>query len=32
MRDANKTGHLDQLVGKFEDRTAVIGVIGFGYV
>ncbi|MGZ8288827.1 MAG: nucleotide sugar dehydrogenase [Telluria sp.] len=32
MRDANKPGHLDELVGKFEDRTAVIGVIGLGYV
>ncbi|RJG11782.1 nucleotide sugar dehydrogenase [Massilia cavernae] len=32
MRDALKPGQLDQLVGKFEDRTAVIGVIGLGYV
>lgn len=32
MRDAHKPGQLVQLVGKFEDRSAVIGVIGLGYV
>ena len=32
MRDAHKPGQLAQLVGKFEDRSAVIGVIGLGYV
>ena len=32
MRDAHKPGQLAQLAGKFEDRSAVIGVIGLGYV
>ena len=32
MRDENKIALLDQLVAKFEDRSAVIGIIGLGYV
>jgi UDP-N-acetyl-D-glucosamine dehydrogenase len=32
MRDANQPSHLQQLIGKFEDRSAVIGIIGLGYV
>jgi UDP-N-acetyl-D-glucosamine dehydrogenase len=32
MRDENKTAYLTQLISKFEDRTAVIGIIGLGYV
>ena len=30
MRDENKIALLDQLVAKFEDRSAVIGIIGLG--
>ena len=32
MRDENKIALLDRLVAKFEDRSAVIGIIGLGYV
>ena len=32
MRDANKSATLEQLTAKFQDRSAVIGVIGLGYV
>jgi UDP-N-acetyl-D-glucosamine dehydrogenase len=32
MRDESKSAHLEQLLGKLHDRTAVIGIIGLGYV
>jgi UDP-N-acetyl-D-glucosamine dehydrogenase len=32
MRDEMKSAHLEQLLGKLRDRTAVIGIIGLGYV
>jgi UDP-N-acetyl-D-glucosamine dehydrogenase len=32
MRDDSFTGHLKQLIAKFKDRSAVIGIIGLGYV
>jgi UDP-N-acetyl-D-glucosamine dehydrogenase len=32
MRDENKSAHLEQLTAKLRDRTAVIGIIGLGYV
>jgi UDP-N-acetyl-D-glucosamine dehydrogenase len=32
MRDEIKSAHLKQLVAKFDDGTAVIGIIGLGYV
>jgi UDP-N-acetyl-D-glucosamine dehydrogenase len=32
MRDDIFTGHLKHLIGKFQDRSAVIGIIGLGYV
>lgn len=32
MRDEQKTTYLLQLTDKFQDRTAVIGIVGLGYV
>ncbi|MGZ5200133.1 MAG: nucleotide sugar dehydrogenase [Telluria sp.] len=32
MRDENKSAHLEQLTAKLRDRTAIIGIIGLGYV
>jgi UDP-N-acetyl-D-glucosamine dehydrogenase len=32
MRDENKSAYLEQLIAKLRDRTAVIGIIGLGYV
>lgn len=32
MRDASKTAFLDQLTGKLRERSAVIGIVGLGYV
>jgi UDP-N-acetyl-D-glucosamine dehydrogenase len=32
MRDEIKSAHLEQLTAKLRDRTAVIGIIGLGYV
>jgi UDP-N-acetyl-D-glucosamine dehydrogenase len=32
MRDENKSAYLEQLTAKLRDRSAVIGVIGLGYV
>jgi UDP-N-acetyl-D-glucosamine dehydrogenase len=32
MRDENKSAHLEQLTARLRDRTAVIGIIGLGYV
>jgi UDP-N-acetyl-D-glucosamine dehydrogenase len=32
MRDENKSVHLTQLKAKLENRSAVIGIIGLGYV
>jgi UDP-N-acetyl-D-glucosamine dehydrogenase len=32
MRDELFTGHLEHLIAKFEDRSAVIGIVGLGYV
>jgi UDP-N-acetyl-D-glucosamine dehydrogenase len=32
MRDELFTGHLKHLISKFKDRSAVIGIIGLGYV
>ncbi|MFC0132423.1 UDP-N-acetyl-D-glucosamine dehydrogenase [Massilia eurypsychrophila] len=32
MRDKLFSGHLKQLIAKFTDRSAVIGIIGLGYV
>jgi UDP-N-acetyl-D-glucosamine dehydrogenase len=32
MRDELFTGHLKHLIAKFSDRSAVIGIIGLGYV
>jgi UDP-N-acetyl-D-glucosamine dehydrogenase len=32
MRDEIKSAHLEQLTAKLRDRSAVIGVIGLGYV
>ncbi|TFW33391.1 nucleotide sugar dehydrogenase [Massilia horti] len=32
MRDENKSIHLEQLTAKLRKRTAVIGIIGLGYV
>ncbi|MFC5458983.1 nucleotide sugar dehydrogenase [Massilia niabensis] len=32
MRDEHQSAHLQQLVAKLRDRTAVIGIIGLGYV
>lgn len=32
MRDEIFTGHLKHLIAKFKDRSAVIGIIGLGYV
>jgi UDP-N-acetyl-D-glucosamine dehydrogenase len=32
MRDENKSAYLEQLTAKLRDRTAVIGIIGLGYV
>lgn len=31
MRDDNTSPHLEQLLAKLQDRTAVIGVVGLGY-
>ena len=31
MRDEHQSAHLQQLVAKLRDRTAVIGIIGLGY-
>ena len=32
MRDENTSPHLEQLLAKLQDRTAVIGIVGLGYV
>ncbi|KQQ89177.1 nucleotide sugar dehydrogenase [Massilia sp. Leaf139] len=32
MRDEQQSAHLQQLTAKLRDRTAVIGIIGLGYV
>jgi UDP-N-acetyl-D-glucosamine dehydrogenase len=32
MRDEIKSAHLAKLVAKFKDRSALIGIIGLGYV
>ncbi|KFI05720.1 nucleotide sugar dehydrogenase [Massilia sp. BSC265] len=32
MRDENTSPHLEQLLTKLQDRTAVIGIVGLGYV
>lgn len=32
MRDTTFSGHLPTLLAKFSDRSAVIGIIGLGYV
>src|SRR5688500_17819419 len=32
MRDENISPHLEQLLAKLQDRTAVIGIVGLGYV
>ena len=32
MRDENQSVHLDQLLARLEARSAVIGIIGLGYV
>jgi UDP-N-acetyl-D-glucosamine dehydrogenase len=32
MRDEQKITHLQQLTEKFHDRSAVIGIVGLGYV
>lgn len=32
MHDEKLTSHLEQLAGKFRDRSAVIGIVGLGYV
>jgi UDP-N-acetyl-D-glucosamine dehydrogenase len=32
MRDQNTTVHLTQLINRLENRTAVIGIVGLGYV
>jgi UDP-N-acetyl-D-glucosamine dehydrogenase len=32
MRDESKPAHLEQLTSRLRDRTAVIGIIGLGYV
>jgi UDP-N-acetyl-D-glucosamine dehydrogenase len=32
MRDENPSPHLEQLLAKLQDRTAVIGIVGLGYV
>jgi UDP-N-acetyl-D-glucosamine dehydrogenase len=32
MRDATQSAHLEQLTARLRDRTAVIGIIGLGYV
>ncbi|HWJ93475.1 MAG TPA: nucleotide sugar dehydrogenase, partial [Telluria sp.] len=32
MRDENKSAYLEQLTAKLRDRTAVIGIVGLGYV
>lgn len=32
MRDENQSVHLEQLLGRLQDRSAVIGIIGLGYV
>ena len=31
MRDENTSPHLEQLLAKLQDRTAVIGIVGLGY-
>jgi hypothetical protein len=30
MRDELFSGHLKQLIAKFQDRSAVIGIVGLG--
>jgi len=32
MRDESKPAHLEQLTSRLRDRTALIGIIGLGYV
>ncbi|BDT58685.1 UDP-N-acetyl-D-glucosamine 6-dehydrogenase [Massilia varians] len=32
MRDENTSPHLEQLLAKLQNRTAVIGIVGLGYV
>jgi UDP-N-acetyl-D-glucosamine dehydrogenase len=32
MRDQHSSSHLARLIAKFEARTAVVGIIGLGYV
>ena len=32
MRDEQQSAHLQQLTAKLRDRTAVVGIIGLGYV
>lgn len=32
MRDEHQSAHLQQLTAKLRDRTAVVGIIGLGYV
>ena len=31
MRDENTSPHLEQLLAKLHDRSAVIGIVGLGY-
>jgi len=32
MRDESKPAHLEQLTSRLRDRTAIIGIIGLGYI
>ena len=32
MRDQHSSSHLTRLIDKLENRTALIGIIGLGYV
>ncbi len=32
MRDENQSDHLKQLMARLQDRSAVIGIVGLGYV
>ena len=32
MRDENQSDHLKQLLARLQDRSAVIGIVGLGYV
>jgi len=31
MRDENTSPHLEQLLDRLQDRSAVIGIVGLGY-